>query len=341
MAAPASNGRDFTILDDPVRLSDVRAYARRLRWTRRPPVVLSLLVVCLVAVVAMTRVLQPGVGIVAIVGGCGTVVVIAAITASWATAIGRRVRLERFARVNGLDYADELRNDARRGLGFPPGIENQGTATIIGPGASDGYGFILGVNRPRPDPRASRMEMRRPFLFLQLALPRSVPHLILRNRRSRIVPLFTGRTAAETTLRLDGDYHNAFTLIAPASYERDALEIFTPNLIAALLEFADAAEFELVDRTAFLYLPARTPVWTAEVMRAVLELADDLNRMLDRQTGRYIDERSADGAPDAARARRIRSAAPITGGGILWTLAVIAAAAAILFVPEVAGMLLR
>ena len=204
----------------------------------------------------------------------------------------RDVRLRRFARANGLGFVDRAASGtldwrvARTGLGFPKDMVNVERAAVLADG------IVLARNQPVAKPGGGS-GFRRPFAFAQLALPSEVPHIVLKNRRSRVLALAGLGLGNRAVLSLEGDFDRYFTLFCPAGYERDALEIFTPDVMAALIDVANDCEVELVDDRLLLYFRFGLPLWKPETMDRVQAALALLRDRFARQTIGYRDERAA------------------------------------------------
>ena len=241
----------------------------------------------------------------------------------WCVDYVRRVRLGRFAAANGFGFADLLENQRRIGLGFPSHMRNQ-ERSVIAARVASAY-FTVGRNTVMAPRNTERVEIRKPFAFIELDLPSEVPHIILKNRRSRVLPLTGLGLGNSQRLSLGNEFDKVFTLMCPRGYERDALYIFTPNLMAALIDTAADAEVELVDSRVYIYLSRTTPLWRGSTMRSVFALVNALAGRFDRQTLRYADERATAGGTRVALAgRRISAGEGATGLTILWMVAVAA-----------------
>ncbi|WP_338037096.1 hypothetical protein [Microbacterium lushaniae] len=99
-------------------------------------------------------------------------------------------------------------------------------------------------------------------------------------------------------LSLEGDFDRYFSLYCPADYERDALYLFTPDIMARFIDNAAALDVEIVDDWLFLYakrdlstLDPATWAWLFSVVAALLDKFD--------QWARWRDDRLAH-APMAA-----------------------------------------
>lgn len=168
--------------------------------------------------------------------------------------------------------------------------------------------------------------------FAAMRLDRRLPHIVLENRRGGgIISTDASEGVARgQRLRLEGDFDRTFALHCPAGYERDALYLFTPDVMARLLDSAAALDVEIVDDWLLIYAsrpvspvdPATWPRLTA----AVEALSDKVGAW-----ARWHDA-GRPGAPDVAAAgRRVRPVSPwrwvwrfaavmgaLVGFGLLW-----------------------
>ncbi|KQZ10988.1 hypothetical protein ASD23_02335 [Agromyces sp. Root1464] len=322
---------DFHVLDAPLGRQDLAAYAAHRDGAWGPWRVSLLGSAASIGLGIATVWLFPRFGwLVVLVGGLALALVVSG-WRWWLVGFSRSARLARFANANGFAYADELRNDSRAGVGFPPGKQNVGRASIFVDGAHGT--FLIGQNTMVTPRGESAVDFRRPFRFVELALPAAVPHVLLKNRRSRILPMIDGAAPNSVRLGLEGDFDRSFTLYCPKGYERDALYLFTPNVMAALLDVARTAEVELVDRRMYVYLPARTPVWTPDGMRSVFDLVELLGRRVHRNAVRYADDRAEESGTVAQAGSRIRTAGRFTGLTVIWLLTIVVSTGLILIGP--------
>ena len=91
--------------------------------------------------------------------------------------------------------------------------------------------------------------------YLAVKLERKLPQFVLdssKNDDGRYSNL-PMPIAAGQTLSLEGDFDQHFTLHSPRGYERDALYIFTPDLMALLIDETGDFDVEIVDEWFFVY----------------------------------------------------------------------------------------
>lgn len=319
-------------LDAPVTLREVTEFDRRhrtpsgQRWW-----VISLIVgVYIVGTVVVIAVLLPAAGLPDEVGRrvfSGFAVVTALYTGAmgliiWRNA-ARRVRIDRRATAHGLTYSatEPLGRFAGTALTRPGALF--ATDVVFGdvdpaPGIAPGFaadpapgtapGFAAGTFAP-----GTGFTVRRAG-FIQLALESPTPHIALVNHRSAVLRHTGSRILAAQRLRLEGDFDRTFTLYCPTGYERDALYIFTPDLMALLLDVASDCEIELVDGWLVAYVGRPWRLWRGRDFAAMIALVDAVSAKARRRTRRYQDDRALRGVV-APEGRRLR--ARPTAGSVL------------------------
>lgn len=128
--------------------------------------------------------------------------------------------------------------------------------------------------------------------FIAIPLPREVPNLVLQGKGLGVLTFLGVGIAGRQRLSLEGDFDRTFTLYAPADYERDALYIFAPDLMALLVDAAGTCDVEFVDGWMFVYGgPGRFT--DAAALDRIVAVVATLHAKLARQTGRYADARAS------------------------------------------------
>jgi hypothetical protein len=133
-----------------------------------------------------------------------------------------------------------------------------------------------------------------------------LPHILLRARTGRALTAATV-PARSQRLSLEGEFDEHFTLYCPAEYERDALYIFTPDVMARLIDGVTGFDVEIIDDWLFFVtsrdLVTLDPTVWDGLLSATIAVGDKIERW-----ERWRDTRLA-AAPSEAAARR---AAPST-----------------------------
>ncbi|WP_449407435.1 hypothetical protein [Microbacterium maritypicum] len=212
---------------------------------------------------------------------------IAAFGFAWyAVGLSRRVKIAAFAWRNGWAYADLLTRTRRPGSAFTRVAQGQERAVV----ACDDERMPFELGHHHSVSRGQEAAtVQRPFAFIELPLPSAVPHIVLANRTRSIIPtLGLGRGAAK--MELEGEFASVFRLIVPDGYQQDALYIFTPDLMARVIDLGSRAEIELVSDRLYVYLPGSTRFDRAEVMQAAVTLAEEFHRRFAARTAMYRDD---------------------------------------------------
>ena len=142
--------------------------------------------------------------------------------------------------------------------------------------------------------------------YLAMQLERAVPQMVLdakKNGSSIPMPIGGGQQ-----LQLEGDFNSHFTLYCPRGYERDALYIFTPDLMALLIDESGDFDVEIVDDMLFVYSNRPFDLSSAEVWQRLGRIRDLVGGKALSQTDYYSDDRVADRAANriADDGRRLR-----------------------------------
>ncbi|QEO09832.1 hypothetical protein [Protaetiibacter larvae] len=217
----------------------------------------------------------------------------------WAAAVVRRTlgraervaRLSRFAAANGLNFSARNTNPRYPGMIFGIGDARTATDHLM---RLQGRFLDLGTFQYTTRSRKSRTTHRWGFLALQL--DRKLPHMVLDARSNDLfgtsnLPLTFDR---DQVLSLEGDFEEHFTLYCPPEYERDALYVFTPDLMALLIDEAGAFDVEIVDEWLFVYSTSPLPLHEPATMQRMLRIVDTVGAKTVDQTARYVDERIGD-----------------------------------------------
>lgn len=128
------------------------------------------------------------------------------------------------------------------------------------------------------------------YLSVKLAVP--VPHLILNSHGAGDLagqlPVWVARSQR---LPLEGNFDSWFHAFAPKGYERDALFLLTPDVMAALVDNAREFHVELVDDRVIFFAPGARRFSNAATWRAMDALLQGALPPLVRAAVRYRDER--------------------------------------------------
>jgi hypothetical protein len=155
--------------------------------------------------------------------------------------------------------------------------------------------------------------------YLVLRMDRKLPQMILHSRRNeRQRRLISTEVIKRQTLSLEGDFDKHFTLYVPQGYERDALYVFTPDLMGLVIDKTGDLDIEIVDDWIIFYSPKKFDLLDPATLTRLFGIADVLGAKFHRQSDRYADDR--DGAAFGAntvgrRGRRLTVVFPYVAGG--------------------------
>ena len=217
------------------------------------------------------------------------------------------MRLSNFAAANGLTYSIATSNPQFPGSIFALGRDRSSIDHVF---TKDGR--YLEIGNYRYVTGSGKNQTTHNWGFMALSLDRKLPHMVLDSTANN--GLFGGSNlpttfAKEQRLSLEGDFDRYFALYAPKDYERDALYVFTPDLMALLIDEAAPFDVEIVDDWMFVY--SSTPFVPTDPghFQRLFRIADTVGEKTLSQTDRYADDRIGDPAvnlvaPQGARLKR-------------------------------------
>jgi len=221
-----------------------------------------------------------------------------------------------FAAAHGLHYQSDA---------FPPPIGGAVFGALEGAHVSDRFvfagerGFEVGNVRGIIGGSTTRTfngmtvtssvttDIPRRYGYLSIALERMMPHMVLDAKSNNPIlgtslPL---SLSGDQRLSLEGDFDKHFTLYCPREYERDALYVFTPDLMAVLIDEAGDVDVEIIDDRLFVYASGGFDLANAAVWRRLAEIIRIVGAKALTRTGRYADarvgERSVNTVTEPAR----------------------------------------
>lgn len=153
---------------------------------------------------------------------------------------------------------------------------------------------------------------RNGFRYMELALPRRLPHLMIDARGNGSLRQMLPGTQR---LSLEGDFDRRFSVYAPEGYERDALELLTPDVMACLIDHGRRWDVEIVDDRLVVASHRFRRASDRAEYTAMLYFSELLGEELGHQADTYSDPRAAHPRSQVAAAGtrlRLRSAVWVT-----------------------------
>jgi len=204
----------------------------------------------------------------------------------------RFYRMNKFADDNDLTFAP-----LDRAISYPGLIFNKGNGRSMHNRFRSASGRRLDYGNFRYTTGSGKNRRTHNWGFMALQLDRALPHMVLDARSnnqlfgvSNLPQVF----ARNQVLKLEGDFNSHFTLYCPQQYERDALYIFTPDLMGLLIDNAAPYDVEVVDTWLLVYSPKPFDLIDPAQHRRLLGIADTVGTKTLRQSRNYADERIGD-----------------------------------------------
>lgn len=234
------------------------------------------------------------------------------------------IRMGRFAADNGWLYERGPVSVGHQGLIFQQGHSRRaGNVIASSSGSLDGLSFEMGDYQYTTGSGKNRQTHY--WIYCCVELDRHVPHMVL-DATSNNISLF-GRNIMsnlptsfrkDQELSLEGDFNKYFTLYAPKDYERDAYYIFTPDLMALLIDTSQGFDAEVIDNRIYFYSPrtgTQTPLSKPESVHALIDIISTVGTSMYKRTDYYADEKVENRSIDivAVGGRRLKY-------GISWVL---------------------
>lgn len=125
--------------------------------------------------------------------------------------------------------------------------------------------------------------------FAKARLPRAVPHLYLNGITNNF-----GATVSEyevQELGLEGDFDRHFALYTPPGYHVDALQLFTPDTMAVLIELGKDYDYEFINNEMYIYAPQGS-MNLEERLKGLLIALVRVSVQFSKQASTYSDVRA-------------------------------------------------
>ena len=218
----------------------------------------------------------------------------------------KRLRLREFAAARSSTYTGVIAAPPYPGMIFGIGTSRQAYDSV----RAD-TGRALDVGNYRYTVKQGKSSTTYRWGYVALRLDRRLPHMVLDAASNNL--LFGSNLPRsfekDSVLSLEGDFDRYFTLYCPPEYGRDALYVFTPDLMALLIDESSAFDVEIVDDWMFVYSTRPFDLLQPSVWQRLDRIVQTVGSKTLDQTRLYSDERVADRtlnivAPQGQRLRR-------------------------------------
>ena len=297
--APQPIAFDARPLTEPVDPKAVSAFVRDMRARSSGRGIAAGTVIAIVVVVIMAAIAVPMLvlGVTAAIRSGASVIGLPFVLflvafvgigiAAFVTSRRKRVaryRISRFAAANGMTYEDQVLDPPLPGMIF--GIGSSRVSEQLVRGSTPRF-VEFGNYRYTVKSGKNSTTYRWGYVAVKLDVP--LPNIVLdalgNNGFGSNLPASFGK---DQRLSLEGDFDQYFTLYCPQGYERDALYLFTPDIMARFIDSAAQLDVEIVDDWLFLYtkreastLDAATWAWLFGAVGALMTKLDQWARWRD------------------------------------------------------------
>ncbi len=230
----------------------------------------------------------------------------------------RWYRLSAFADANHLEFSP-LSPDPT----YPGAIFGHGDSRQVYDHLYRNDGRFLDLGDYRYTTGSGRNRETHHWGFLAIKLDRALPNMVLDAKSNNTLFGTTDLPlsfSADQRLPLEGDFDRYFTLYCPKEYEQDALYVFTPDLMALLIDQTAQFDVEIIDDWMFFYSSKPLDMSDAPTVNHLFRIVDTVGMKTVSQTERYTDDRVAAPGPAgsvisviAPQGRRLKTRWPVIG----------------------------
>lgn len=200
----------------------------------------------------------------------------------------RKAMLYRFAVQNKLQFIEGETNPGYAGMIFDEGHSRVVKEGLVLPAGAElgNYEYVTGSGKNRST---------HTYGYVKIPLKRNLPHMVLDGKANNLFGIVTGLSDSfdrSQKLSLEGDFDKYFTLYAPKEYERDALYVFTPDVMQTLIDEGRHYDMEIVDNELFIYSNVRFDFLSESQLTSLMKIIDTIGSEILAQARRYRDERA-------------------------------------------------
>lgn len=206
----------------------------------------------------------------------------------------RLLRAWEFARANGMHFSPQSEDPPYQGAIFGLGRSRRVLEHVWstdGPVADcGGYRYTTGSGKDSTTHH---------WQFAAVRLEGPLPHMLLDARANNTFMGSNLPTSFDRAQRisLGGEFDRHFDLYAPAEYGHDAFYVFTPDLMAHLIDETHAFDVEFIDDWMFLYTRHQLPVVDPGTWERLARISDTVTARMRDRSRTYRDLRVTEAAP--------------------------------------------
>ena len=187
-----------------------------------------------------------------------------------------------FAVANGLEFYRDL--SVTNYPGTPFRVRIYVPYTMRSPG-----GQFIEFGQLRPIWQSRRSNGSPTQTFMRFKLPIALPHMVLRSRKSEVNVLDS--VGDSVKLKLEGKFGDMFDLYVPKGYERDALYIFTPDVMERFIDATPNFDCEIIGDELYFYSTKKIHFIYPQNLSKLIAIFNHVMQKFARQSSKYRDER--------------------------------------------------
>lgn len=284
---------DYSSFSEPVTNEMVKQYAANdVSWlTKKTIMTIGIVLFLFMSVPLVIGTLSSGDGITG--STIFTLFLIAAFTvaAVAAAAYGAKlqardtVRMKRFAQRNNAVFRQNVTSPNLNGMIF-----DEGHTRYI----EDSLSFTNGIEVGNYTcvKGSGKNKVTYNYSYARVALNRNLPHMVLDAKSNNFLGSnLPDRFDSSQRLELEGDFNNHFNVYVPGGYERDALYVFTPDVMQVLVDKGSRYDIEIVEDELFIFKTGKLTLSKKSELEGLMEIAESISTELRDQSKRYVDER--------------------------------------------------
>lgn len=196
----------------------------------------------------------------------------------------KNIVLRRFAAANGWGFACDVIDDS-----YPAKYFRTRFVRIADMIRSPGQLFFE-LGNFRIVGQVERSSKGPTYGYIRIKLPRRLPNIMLQSKAPGALPL-PGSPDPNQRLSLEGNWDDYFTLYAPKDYERDALYIFTPDVMQKFMDEVGQFNSEIIEDEIYFFSQNRLDLTKQAVITNLIGLVANVVQKFDHQIDYYSDER--------------------------------------------------
>jgi hypothetical protein len=194
--------------------------------------------------------------------------------------------MKRFAEGNNATYSQDVFAPVMAGMIFDEGhsrMLNDSLAFANGFEVGN-YTYVTGTGKN---------SVSHAYTFVRVSLKRNLPHMVLDAKSNNFFGSnLPDRFSDSQRLSLEGDFDKYFDVYVPQGYAKDALYVFTPDVMQVLVDRGSEHDIEVVGDELYIFRSGKLDLTSKEQLEDTLAIAEAISDELKDQSKRYVDERA-------------------------------------------------